>query len=296
MLLHSALPVSVLAAIAGLVFASPNYGTGNQICTNAKKWDRAATPYCSSLLGIPVKTQYANEQQVPTVTTCKQPSIPSASPVKHKRNTPPQYKPQCFQPYSGKSLTSACKCLSIKTSTATIATTRYGQQSTVTTTKTASATVFAVPTGPLNLFALGTGNDDEGNVIVNGPNQYLQARQSGSQTIRQAVDFSAPQNESPLIRFADRTLIGVGAPITGLVAGIRDDVSPGTVAVVFDSLEEDNVIAACGITSAPDGTCPVVCGTSGRPFDTYLELWSLASAEEYVSEPIDTFAVSPLLS
>ncbi|SMR56147.1 unnamed protein product [Zymoseptoria tritici ST99CH_3D1] len=208
MLLHSALPVSVLAAIAGLVFASPNYGTGNQICTNAKKWDRAATPYCSSLLGIPV----------PTVTTCKQPSIPSASPVKHKRNTPPQYKPQCFQPYSGKSLTSACKCLSIKTSTATIATTRYGQQSTVTTTKTASTTVFAVPTGPLNLFALGTGNDDEGNAIVNGPNQYLQARESGG--IRQAVDFSAPQNESPLIRFAGRTLIGFGAPITGLVAGV----------------------------------------------------------------------------
>ncbi|SMQ51690.1 unnamed protein product [Zymoseptoria tritici ST99CH_3D7] len=169
---------------------------------------------------------------VPTVTTCKQPSIPSASPVKHKRNTPPQYKPQCLQPYSGKFLTSACKCLSIKTSTTTIATTRYdrtttltttttkkaGQQSTVTTTKTASTTVFAVPTGPLNLFALGTGNDDEGNAIVNGPNQYLQARESGG--IRQAVDFSAPQNESPLIRFAGRTLIGFGAPITGLVAGV----------------------------------------------------------------------------
>lgn len=253
--------------------------------------------------------------QVPTVSTCLQPAIPTPPAKRNTRYAPPQYKPNCLRSLNGKSLTSACKCISIRTSTTTVRTTKYvktvtqtaeptekaGMHSTVTTTATGATPVFAVPTGPLNLFAIGTGNDaDTGQPFVNGPNQYLQARQSNEAVpTRLLVEFGALQVNSPRIRFDGTTLVGVNAPITGLVAGLsqslEDQNSVGTELVIFDAADSnDRVAATCRITSASDGTCPVVCRTAFRPFDSFLQAWSFANFEEDVNEPLDTFAVSPL--
>ncbi|USW58210.1 hypothetical protein Slin15195_G115290 [Septoria linicola] len=331
MLLSHTTPVLLLAAVADNVNASPSYQSGNKICFNVKKCDQPATRYCSSYLRIPVKTKTTTicktttivktstaiqdptpattvtVTEIPTITTCRQPAIPSTPADKNKRNAPPQYKPNCLKSYSGKSLSSACKYLPIKTSTTTVRTTKFvktitqtttttkkaGQQSTVTSTETAAAPVFAVPTAPLNLFALNKNNDDG-----NGPNQYLRPLQSGA-GVRQGVAFDTPQALSPRIRFDGTTLTGVDAPLTDLVAGIGANSLPGTVGVVFDSLDAPEFpqeVATCRITSGPDGTCPVVCTAADFPFSAFLELWSLSSEDSgFNLQLIDIFAVSPLV-
>lgn len=52
----------LLVALAALGNADP-HGSSNKVCSNIRKCDRAVTPYCSSVLKIPIRTR--------TTTICK---------------------------------------------------------------------------------------------------------------------------------------------------------------------------------------------------------------------------------